>query len=121
MRKAVLFLLLAVPMEAFGQPFSLTPPDARSNDPMYQEIKELVQSVSNCFIREAKNKALKKVDLNTAAYAVVGRCAAERQRFKAYSARNTLEHPPQFEARWRNVEADDLEFVKQVLAVVRTQ
>ena len=92
----------------------------RENDPMYQEIKKLVQDRSDCFSREAQSKSLAKVDLDTAALAVMARCALERQRYKAFSARHTIEHPPQFEVRWRAEEADAVIFIKQILALVRT-
>ena len=94
---------------------------SREQDPVYQTIKGLVQDQSNCFKREAQSKSLRAVDLDTAALAVMGKCAAERQRYKAFAARNTIEHPPQFEIRWRAEEADDLLFIKQMLAIIRTQ
>ena len=86
----------------------------------HQEAKRLVEEQTNCFKREAQSKALAKIDLETAALSVQARCVAETQRFKAFSAAHTIESVPTFEARMRRMEADDLQFIKQVLALVRT-
>jgi hypothetical protein len=87
---------------------------------MRQEAKEIIDAQISCFKREAQSKSLANVDLDTAALAVQARCAAETQRFKAFSARHTIENVPTFEARMRANQADDLQFIKQALALVRT-
>jgi hypothetical protein len=92
----------------------------REDDPMYQEIKRIVEAVSNCYRREAESPSVRNVDIDTAALAVFGRCAAERQRHKAYSVSHTIESIPQFEMRWRMEEQSDLLHIKQMLAVIRT-
>jgi hypothetical protein len=56
----------------------------------------------------------------TARLAVQAKCVVETQRLKAFRARNTIDTVPEFEARWRQEEADDLQYIRQVLAVVRT-
>jgi hypothetical protein len=82
----------------------------------------LIDAQTHCFTREAQDKSLDRVDINTAALAVQG--LAETQRFKAFLARNTIDSitggVPGFEARWRQEEADDLQFIRQALALIRT-
>jgi hypothetical protein len=87
---------------------------------MYQEIKQLVDAQMSCFTREAQSKNLAKFDLDTASLAVQARCVVETQHYKAFSAGHTIENVPQFEARWRRQEADDLQYIKQALALIRT-
>ena len=87
---------------------------------MEQEAKEIIDEQMNCFKREAMSKSLAKFDLDTAALAVQGRCFAETQRYKAFSAAHTIENVPTFEARMRASEAQDLTTIKQMLAVIRT-
>ena len=94
------------------------PPPQASYD--RNEAKQLIEAQTNCFTREAQSKSLVNVDLETAALAVQARCAAETHRFKLFSAQHTPESVPQFEARWRRNEADDLQFIRQALALVRT-
>jgi hypothetical protein len=88
------------------------------------ELKEVVDAQTRCFSREAQDKALNKVDINTAALAVQARCVRETAAFKAFAARNTIDAVnggiPGYENRMRQDDADDLQFIRQVLALVRT-
>jgi len=94
------------------------PPSASTYDP--NEAKEIIDTQTHCFTGEAAKPKYKSVDLNTAALAVQASCVVETQRLKAFKARNTMDNVPDFEARWRQEEADDLQYIRQVLAVVRT-
>jgi hypothetical protein len=101
-----------------GGSVSTPPPSVSTYDP--EEAKRLIEAQTSCFTREAQSKSLDKWDLETAALAVQARCVAETQRFKAFAARHTPESVPAFEARMRGTEADDLQFIRQALALVRT-
>lgn len=113
-------ILAIILVGACARPSATPQYTTREADPMYQEIKQNVAALSDCYAREAQSPSVKSVDLDTAALAVFGKCAAERQRHKAFSARNTPESIPQFEQRWRMEEQNDLSTIKQMLAVVRT-
>src|SRR5262245_26868190 len=110
MRPLAPFLCLLFSACGAGSSSSL-PPRAATFDG--EEARLLTNAQSVCFKRESLSNALAHVDLETAALAVQGSCAAETQRFKAFSARNTIESVPVFEARWRRVEADDLQTIRQ--------
>jgi hypothetical protein len=88
------------------------------------ELKEVVDAQTQCFAREAQDKSLNKVDIETAALAVQARCIKETTRFKAFAARTTIDPVnggiPGYENRMRQDDADDLQFIRQVLALART-
>jgi len=98
------------------------PPDISSSD--RDELKQVVDAQTQCFSREAQNKSLDKVDINTAALAVQARCITETQRYKALAARTTIDSVTGgiqgYEDRMRQEDADDLQFIRQVLALART-
>jgi flagellar biosynthesis regulator FlbT len=85
-----------------------------------QMFKTLINAQFECFKIGAFSKAIKKVDLETAAYAVAGRCTTETQRFKIYSATHNLMNPVQFEAYWAEEERKDILTIKRLIAVART-
>jgi hypothetical protein len=85
-----------------------------------ERFKVLIHAQTECFKVQSFSKSIKKVDLETAAYAVAGRCAESSQRFKAYSAAHNLMNPVQFEAYWTDEERKDLEIIKRLIANVRT-
>jgi hypothetical protein len=89
-------------------------------DPIYQEVKAIVEAQSNCFKREAMEKRLNAFDIETAALAVQASCAAETQRYRTYSITHTIESVPMVTERMRRKEAEDLQFIKQMLALIRT-
>jgi hypothetical protein len=64
------------------------------------------------------------VDINTAALAVQVRCVKETARFKAFAAQHTIDPVnggiEGYENRMRQDDADDLQYIRQVLALVRT-
>lgn len=91
-----------------------------AESPAGQEAKRLINEQSDCFVREVKSVSARKVDLETAALAVQGSCITETQRLKLFSRQHTIETYPQFEARWRETEARDLQQIKQMLAIMRT-
>jgi hypothetical protein len=95
-------------------------PVSREADPMYQEIKVIVDAQVECFKREAIKVAPKKIDLDTAAYSVVASCVAQTQRLKAFQAGHDLRSVPQMQAYWAEQEQQDLQHVKQMVAVLRT-
>jgi hypothetical protein len=109
----LLFSLLFVGCSASAPPVSTSSYD-------HDEAKRLIYAQTNCFTREAQSKSLAEFDLNTAALAVQARCVGETERLKVFKAANTPFNPHQFEAQWRIEEADDLTFIKQALALVRT-
>jgi hypothetical protein len=122
-RLALAIFITLTAQHLHAQPLELTPtnpPDPRENDPRYQEAKQVVKAQSACFKREALSKSIAKVDLQTAAYAVVGRCAVETARYKALRARYFAGSMSRFEQWWSEQEANDLEFVKKLIAVIRT-
>ena len=90
------------------------------DDPMYQEIKALVDAESACFLREVQSKSLNGEDLNTAAYAVMGRCAMERERFHAWQRTHTILNPIQQRAHEAEDDANDLQTIRQMIAVYKT-
>jgi hypothetical protein len=100
------------------------PPSPTVPDADREELQSVVHAQSACFAREAQDKALNKVDIDTAALAVQARCIKETARFKAFAAQHTIDAVnggiPGYENRMRQDDADDLVFIKQVLAVVRT-
>jgi hypothetical protein len=93
---------------------------ADDRDAVRQQFVKLIHAQTECFKIESFSKSIRKVDLETAAYAVVGRCADQSQRFKAYSAAHNLLNPVQFEAYWAEEERKDVELVKRFIAVART-
>jgi hypothetical protein len=95
--------------------------EPRESDPLFREIKRLVQDQANCFAKEARVVSRSKADLETAAYGVLARCADQMQRYKAFSARNDIRNPAQFEQYWATREATDLQHVKKLIAFFRTQ
>jgi len=88
---------------------------------VHQNLEKLVHAQTECFKMESFSKSIRKVDLETAAYAVVGRCFEQSHRFKVYSAAHDFRNPIQFEAYWVEEERKDLEIVKRMIAIVRTQ
>jgi hypothetical protein len=96
-------------------------PDPHANDPIYQELKRLTSDQANCFKKEAQSKKLNKVDLETAAFAVLVNCSPQTQRYKGYMANHFPGNPPQFEQWWNQKEQDAMQFAKNVFALVRTQ
>src|ERR1700687_4499051 len=112
--------VLALMLAACGA-VSKPPPDISSS--ARDELKQGVHAQTECFSREAQDKSLNKVDINTAALAVQARCITETQRFKAFAARSidTVTGGIQgYEDRMRQDDADDLQYIRQVLALVRT-
>ena len=95
-------------------------PDVRHNDADYQELQQIVEAQTNCFIKQSKSKSLAKADLETAAYTVLGRCTDETQRYKAFVAAHDPRTPQQLLQHWNEQEREDVETIKQMLAVVRT-
>jgi hypothetical protein len=95
-------------------------PVSREADPMYQEIKAIVEEQGECFKREAIKVAPKKVDLDTAAYSVVASCITHTQKLKAFQAGHDLRSVPQMQAYWAEQEQQDLQHAKQMVAVLRT-
>src|SRR6476620_2029419 len=63
-----------------------------------QNLARLIHAQTECFKMEAFSKSARKEDLETAAHAVVGRCAEQSHRFKVYSAAHDFRNPIQFEA-----------------------
>jgi hypothetical protein len=96
-------------------------PDPHANDPIYQELKRLISDQSDCLKNEAQSKKLNKVDLETAAFAVMANCSPQTQRYKGYMANHFPGNPPQFEQWWNQKEQNAMQFVKNVIALVRTQ
>jgi hypothetical protein len=100
---------------------SRPPPDISSAKS--DGLKQVVDAQTQCFTREAQDKALSKVDINTAALAVQARCITETQRFKVFAARNTIDTVTGgvegYQDRMRQDDADDLQYIRQVLALVR--
>jgi len=90
------------------------------DDPEYQEAEQIIHEQPACFKREALSKSIAKVDLLSAAYAVVGRRAVQTERYKALRARYFQGNVSKFEQWWSQEQADDLEFVKKLIAVIRT-
>lgn len=88
------------------------------------ELKQVIDAQTQCFTREAQNKSLNKVDIHTAVLAVQARCVRETEAFKAVAARTTIDTVTGgiegFQDRMRHDEANDLQYIRQVLAVLRT-
>src|SRR6202051_4426267 len=91
-----------------------TNPAPCSGDAMYCEIKQLVEDQSNCFVKEARSKRIAKVDLETAAYAVVSSCIGPTQRLKAFQAGHDLRSVPQMQQYWAEEDRKDLEHAKGI-------
>jgi hypothetical protein len=120
-KTALLFATGLLCLAGCAQPQASRPAySSREEDPMYQDIKRAVDEQMACFKREVLSKSVQNVDIETAALAVQGRCAAETLHFKATSAKYTLRNVPEFEARMRVQEAEDLQYIRQALALVRT-
>jgi hypothetical protein len=116
-------LSLAQPMNLHpNKPYTPIPtqPVPCSGDAMYCEIKQLVEDQSNCFVKEARSKRIKKVDLETAAYAVVSNCVGPTQRLKAFQAGHDIRSVPQMQQYWAENDRKDLEHVKGIIALIRT-
>jgi hypothetical protein len=86
-----------------------------------QNLARLIHAQTECFKMEAFSNSIRKEDLETAAYAVVGRCAEQSHLFKVYSAAHDFRNLIQFEAYWAEEERKDLEIVKRMIGIVRTQ
>jgi hypothetical protein len=86
-----------------------------------RNLKNLIHAQTECFKMESFSQSIRKVDLETAAHAVLGRCIEQSNRFKVYSAVHDFRNPIQFEAYWVEEERKDLEIVKRMIAIVRTQ
>jgi hypothetical protein len=114
--------ILPLTLAACGTAAKPPPPDISSS--AHEEIKQAVDAQTECFTREAQNKSLDKGDINTAALAVHARCITETQRFKAVAARYTIDSVTGgvegYEDQMRQNDADDLQYIRQVLAMVRT-
>jgi hypothetical protein len=95
-------------------------PVSREADPIYQQIKSIVEAQGECFKREAVKVAPKKVDLDTAAYSVVASCVAETQKLKAFQSSHDLRSVPQMQAYWAQQDQADLQHAKQMVALLRT-
>src|ERR1700687_609095 len=91
------------------------------SDPLYQQLKQLVAAQGDCWLKEVRSKSLAKVDLETTAYAVAARRSDETQRYKVFAARHDLRNPSQFEEYWSQQERNDLQHIKKMIALVRTQ
>jgi hypothetical protein len=105
-----------------NQPYTAIPaqPVPCSGDAMYCEIKQLVEDQSNCFVREARSKRIAKVDLETAAYAVVSSCIGPTQRLKAFQAGHHIRSVGQMQQYWADNDRKDREHVKGIIALIRT-
>jgi hypothetical protein len=105
-----------------NQPYTAIPanPPPCSGDALHCQIKQLVEAQGNCFVREARSKRIAKVDLETAAYAVVSSCAEPTQRLKAFQAGHDIRNPLQMRQYWAETDRQDLEYVKGLIALVRT-
>jgi hypothetical protein len=86
--RIVIACALASTLAACGAA-SKPPPDISSS--AHDEIKQAVDAQTDCFTREAQDKSLNKVDINTAALAVQARCITETQHYKAVAARYTID------------------------------
>ena len=119
-RLAIISHLTLASVCACAQPMDLVPKPSDNHDPMAQEIKRLVTDQIACFRKEALSKSIAKADLETAAYAVVARCVVQTLRLKAYSAAHYPGSFNQFEQSWSEEERQDLDHVKQMIALIRT-
>jgi hypothetical protein len=109
---------------SFAQPINLHPNQPYTAIPTKPapccEIKQLVEDQSNCFVKEVRSKRIAKVDLETAAYAVVSSCIGPTQRLKAYQAGHDIRSVPQMQQYWAEEDRKDIEHVKGIIALVRT-
>ena len=94
---------------------------AANADPFRERLEILVEDTGTCYKHEAQSKKLDKVDIDTAVYAVMARCVEPRERYKAFVARNFYGNPIQFEAYWSERDAKAMMYIKQMLALIRTQ
>jgi hypothetical protein len=122
--RTIVACILALTLAACGAASKhALPPDIISSD-VRNELQQIVHAQTECFAREAQNKSLNKVDINTAALAVQARCVRETAAFKAFAARHTIDAVnggiEGYENRMRQDDADDLQYIRQVLALVRT-
>jgi hypothetical protein len=102
-----------------GQPMILSSdPNANS---AYQELNHIINDQSNCLAREVQSDKLNNIDVEVAAHTVLANCATETQRYKVYIANNFPGDRSQFEKWWNEKEQDSIEYVKKVLAMLRTQ
>ena len=92
-----------------------------TGDALHCEIVQLVHNQTTCFKKEALSKSIAKTDLETAAYAVLGRCVVHTQRLKGFQAGHDIRNPQQMEQYWAEQEKSDLQGIKQMIAIVRTQ
>jgi hypothetical protein len=130
MTRAIVVAVMLCADLAFAQPMNLHPNQPRpatpanpapcSRDAMYCEIKQLVEDQGNCFVKEARSKRIAKVDLETAAYAVVSSCVGPTQRLKAFQAGHDIRNPQQMQQYWAETDKKDLEHVKGIIALIRT-
>ncbi len=124
----IIFLIFA--NVSFAQPMNLHPnqpyaaipanPPPCSGDAMHCQIKQLVEDQGNCFVKEARSKRISKVDLETAAYAVVSSCIEPTQRLKAFQAGHDIRNVQQMQQYWAETDRKDLEDVKGLIALIRT-
>ena len=91
------------------------------SDQVHQQLKQLVSAQGNCWLKEIQSKSIAKAGLETAAYAVAARCSDETQRYKVFAARHDIRNPSQFEEYWNQEERNDLQHIKKMLALIRTQ
>jgi hypothetical protein len=105
---------------ALAQPMIL-PSDPNANDSVYQELNHIINDQSNCLAKEAQSDKLANIDVEVASHTVLANCATETQRYKVYIARSFPGDPSQFEKWWNEKEQDSIEYVKKVIAMVRTQ
>jgi hypothetical protein len=105
---------------AFAQSINSSP-NPQANDPIYQELNRIIIDQSNCLAKEAQSNRLSNVDFETAADTVRTTCATETQRYKVYMGNNFLGSPSEFEKWWNEKENETIEYVKKVIAMVRTQ
>ena len=91
------------------------------NDPIYQQGVKQVDAQTACWMKEIRSERGTKMDLQTAAYSVMARCARETLQYKEWSAQNSKRTPSQFAEYWELHERGDLEQVKKLLAIRRTQ
>jgi hypothetical protein len=103
--------------QAAGKPAQ----EAQRVDPLKDPRRMRIDGVKICVTREAQTESLNRVDTETAAYAVVARCAGPLQEFKSYMAGHFPQNAPEFEDWWRTEEADALDFARKTITLARAQ
>src|SRR2546423_609221 len=89
---------------------AIVPPDPK------KRLQGLVSNVSSCVSREAQAPSLKKVDIETAAKAVLVQCGAPMEEYRVFMSGNYNGSPSQFGTWWRAKEAETLNFTKKIVA-----